>query len=69
MPMPKPKLKWFREGYDPHEDLYLIPVDQERTEDGDLETLLADCRLVWLAANDRVPVPRRYGHYEEARDR
>lgn len=40
-----------------------------------IETLLADCRLVALAANDRVPSARwiwldsyrSYGHYEEQR--
>jgi hypothetical protein len=48
----KLKLKWFREGYDPHEDLYLIPVDQERTEDGDLNT---DAAVAWVKiAYDRT---------------
>ena len=52
----KPKLKWFREGCDPHEDLYLIPVDQERTEDVDLNT---DAAVAWIKiAYDRT---RFYG--------
>ena len=51
-----PKLKWFREGCDPHEDLYLIPVDQERTEDDDLNT---DAAVAWIKiAYDRT---RFYG--------
>lgn len=50
--MPKPKLKWFREGYDPHEDVYLIPVGQERTEDGDLNS---DAAVAWIKiAYDRT---------------
>ena len=52
----KPKLKWFREGCDPHEDMYLIPVDQERTEDDDLNT---DAAVAWIKiAYDRT---RFYG--------
>ena len=52
----KTKLKWFREGCDPHEDLYLIPVDQERTEDDDLNT---DAAVAWIKiAYDRT---RFYG--------
>ena len=48
----KSKLKWFREGYDPHEDLYLIPVDQERNEHGDLNT---DAAVAWVKiAYDRT---------------
>lgn len=34
----KPKLKWFREGESPYEDMYLIPVGQERSDDGSLNT-------------------------------
>ena len=50
--MPKLKLKWFREGYDPHEDMYLIPVGQERTEDDDLNT---DVAVAWIKiAYDRT---------------
>lgn len=50
--MAKPKLKWFREGHDPHEDLYLIPVGQERTEDDDLNT---DAAVAWVKiAYDRT---------------
>ena len=50
--MKKPKLKWFREGCDPHEDLYLIPVDQERNEDDDLNT---DAAVAWIKiAYDRT---------------
>jgi hypothetical protein len=41
----KLKLKWFREGYDNYEDLFLIPVDQERTEDGDLNI---DAAVAWV---------------------
>ena len=52
----KPKLKWFREGCDPHEDMYLIPVDQARTEDDDLNT---DAAVAWIKiAYDRT---RFYG--------
>lgn len=44
--------KWFREGHDPHEDLYLIPVGQERTEDGDLNF---DAAVAWIKiAYDRT---------------
>lgn len=47
----KPKVKWFREGVDPHEDLYLIPVDQVRYE-GDLNT---DAAVAWIKiAYDRT---------------
>jgi hypothetical protein len=54
--MSKPKLKWFREGCDPHEDLYLIPVDQEHTEDDSLNT---DAAVAWIKiAYDRT---RFYG--------
>ena len=54
--MPKPKLRWFREGHDPHEDTYLIPVDQARTEDDDLNT---DAAVAWIKiAYDRT---RFYG--------
>lgn len=50
--MPKPKLKWFREGCDTYEDLFLIPVDQERTEDGDLNI---DAAVAWIKiAYDRT---------------
>jgi hypothetical protein len=50
--MPKPKLKWFREGCDPYEDMYLIPVGQERTEDGDLNF---DAAVAWIKiAYDRT---------------
>ena len=49
--MAKTKLKWFREGHDPHEDMYLIPVDQERTDD-DLNT---DAAVAWVKiAYDRT---------------
>lgn len=41
----KNKLKWLREGCDPHEDQYLIPVDQARTEDDDLNT---DAAVAWI---------------------
>lgn len=52
----KTKLKWFREGYDPHEDLYLIPVGQEHTEDDSLNT---DAAVAWIKiAYDRT---RFYG--------
>lgn len=52
----RPKLKWFREGFDPHEDLYLIPVDQERTAEGDLNS---DAAVAWIKiAYDRT---RFYG--------
>lgn len=48
----KPKLKWFREGCDPHEDMYLIPVDQERAEDDVLNT---DAAVAWIKiAYDRT---------------
>ena len=54
--MAKPKLKWFREGHDPHEDMYLIPVGQERIEDDDLHT---DAAVAWVKiAYDRT---RFYG--------
>jgi hypothetical protein len=54
--MSKTKLKWFREGHDPHEDLYLIPVGQERTEDDDLNF---DAAVAWVKiAYDRT---RFYG--------
>ena len=43
--MAKPTLQWFREGCDPHEDLHLIPVGQERTEDGDLNF---DAAVAWI---------------------
>ncbi len=50
--MAKQKLKWFREGCDPHEDLYLIPVDQARTEDDSLNT---DAAVAWIKiAYDRT---------------
>lgn len=50
--MAKQKLKWFREGVDNHEDLYLIPVDQERTEDDDLNV---DAAVAWVKiAYDRT---------------
>jgi hypothetical protein len=48
----KPKLKWFREGCDPHEDLHLIPAEQERTEDDDLNI---DAAVAWIKiAYDRT---------------
>lgn len=54
--MAKQKLKWFREGFDTHEDLYLIPVGQERTADDDLNT---DAAVAWIKiAYDRT---RFYG--------
>lgn len=43
--MTKTKLKWLREGYDTHEDMYLIPVGQERTEDDDLNV---DAAVAWI---------------------
>ena len=52
MPKSTPKLKWCREGYDPHEDMYLIPVGPRRTEDGDLNT---DAAVAWIKiAYDRT---------------
>jgi hypothetical protein len=54
--MAKTKLKWFREGHDPHEDMYLIPVGCERNEDDDLNT---DAAVAWVKiAYDRT---RFYG--------
>jgi hypothetical protein len=54
--MSKTKLKWFREGHDPHEDMYLIPVGQEHTQDDDLNT---DAAVAWVKiAYDRT---RFYG--------
>lgn len=48
----KLKLKWFREGCDPHEDLFLIPVGQERNETDDLNT---DAAVAWIKiAYDRT---------------
>jgi hypothetical protein len=43
--MSKPKLKWFREDYDPYEDQFLIPVGQAYTEDDDLNT---DAAVAWI---------------------
>lgn len=52
----KPKFKWFREGCDPHEDLFLIPVGQDRTPDDDFNT---DAAVAWVKiAYDRT---RFYG--------
>jgi len=52
----KTKLKWFREGHDKYEDLYLIPVGQERDAEGDLST---DAAVAWIKiAYDRT---RFYG--------
>lgn len=50
--MAKPKLKWFREGCDPHEDLFLIPVDQARNVEDDLNV---DAAVAWIKiAYDRT---------------
>lgn len=50
--MAKQKLKWFREGADNHEDLFLIPVAQERTADDDLDV---DAAVAWIKiAYDRT---------------
>ena len=43
--MKKPKLKWFREGNEPHEDQFLLPVGQERDEHDDLNK---DAAVAWI---------------------
>jgi hypothetical protein len=55
----KPKLKWLREGHDPHEDLYLIPVGQERTEDDDLNT---DALIGWNSGAAADIINRRIAY-------
>ena len=56
--MKKPKLKWFREGYEPHEDQFLLPVGQERDEHDDLNK---DAAVAWIEIG--------YGNHRDFRSR